>query len=110
MHQRNMPALYQQWNLSKHAANGVSCIDCHGADPADVDAFEHNGATIATLVTPKDCSGCHETEAHEVENSYHATAGLILDSQDAYLAHVAGGQPAAITTDSVCNHISDRPL
>jgi len=102
-HQKNMPALYQQWNLSKHAANGVSCIDCHGADPADADAFEHNGATIATLVTPRDCSGCHESEAQEVENSYHATAGLILDSQDAYLAHVAGGQPAAITGCESCH-------
>jgi len=102
-HQENMPALYQQWNLSKHAANGVSCIDCHGADPADADAFEHNGATIATLVTPRDCSGCHESEAQEVENSYHATAGLILDSQDAYLAHVAGGQPAAITGCESCH-------
>jgi hypothetical protein len=102
-HQKNMPALYQQWNMSKHAQNEVSCIDCHGADKADVDAFEHNGATIATLVTPKDCGECHETEAQEVENSYHATAGQILESADAYLAHVAGGHPAAVTGCESCH-------
>jgi hypothetical protein len=102
-HQKNMPALYQQWNMSKHAQNEVSCIDCHGADEGDVDAFEHNGATIATLVTPKDCSKCHETEAQEVENSYHATAGQILESADAYLAHVAGGHPAAVTGCESCH-------
>lgn len=102
-HENIMPALYRQWNMSKHSLNGVSCIDCHGADKADVDAFEHEGATIATLVTPKDCGQCHETEAREVENSYHATAGLILESQDAYLAHVAGGHPAAVTGCENCH-------
>ncbi|UCE66813.1 MAG: hypothetical protein JSU85_02045 [Candidatus Zixiibacteriota bacterium] len=102
-HKDNMPALYQQWNMSKHAQNEVGCIDCHGADKPDVDAFEHEGATIATLVTPRDCGECHESEAQEVENSYHATAGLILESQDAYLAHVAGGHPAAVTGCESCH-------
>ena len=102
-HKDNMPALFQQWEMSKHALNEISCIDCHGADKTDVDAFEHEGVTIATLVTPKDCGVCHETEAREVENSYHATAGLILESQDAYLAHVAGGHPAAVTGCESCH-------
>jgi len=38
-----------------------------------------------------------------VENSYHATAGLILESQDAYLAHVAGGHQAAVTGCESCH-------
>ena len=48
--------------------------------------------TIATLVTPLDCGTCHEKESEETRNSYHATAGQILDSKDAYLAHVAAGE------------------
>jgi hypothetical protein len=102
-HKDIMPALFQQWEMSKHALNEVSCLDCHGADEGDADAFEHEGSVIATLVTPKDCGVCHETEAQEVENSYHATAGLILESQDAYLAHVAGGHQAAITGCESCH-------
>ncbi|OGL44749.1 MAG: hypothetical protein A2161_14310 [Candidatus Schekmanbacteria bacterium RBG_13_48_7] len=38
-----------------------------------------------------------------MDNSHHAKAGLILDSQDAYLAHVAAGQPVAITGCENCH-------
>ncbi|MDH3360691.1 MAG: ammonia-forming cytochrome c nitrite reductase subunit c552, partial [Desulfobulbaceae bacterium] len=96
-HENKNPGMYKQWKNSKHAANDVSCIDCHQANKNDVDAFQHHGATIATLVTPKDCSKCHEKEAEQAMNSYHAHAGEILDSADAYLAHVAGGLPVVIT-------------
>lgn len=102
-HQEKNPGLYQQWKNSKHGENGIGCIDCHQADTKDVDAFDHYGATIATLVTPKDCAKCHEKEAEQAMNSYHAHAGEILDSADAYLAHVAGGQPVAITGCENCH-------
>ncbi|MCG6963488.1 MAG: ammonia-forming cytochrome c nitrite reductase subunit c552 [Acidobacteria bacterium] len=102
-HRRQSPGIYEQWKGSKHAAAGIGCLDCHQADPADADAFLHHGATIATLVTPKDCGGCHEQEAEQVRHSYHATAGKILDSQDAYLAHVAGGAPVAIQGCESCH-------
>ncbi len=95
-HKASSPALYMQWEDSKHAENDVTCVDCHGAVQTDPDAFMHEGSYIAVLVTPKDCGGCHEKEAAEVQNSYHATAGKILESKDAYLAHVAGGEPAAV--------------
>jgi len=102
-HQEISPGLYNQWFQSRHAANDVGCIDCHGAKADDPDAFMHEGSLIATLVTPRDCGNCHSDEAAEVENSYHATAGQILESQDAYLAHVAGGDPAAITGCENCH-------
>ncbi|UCC40133.1 MAG: ammonia-forming cytochrome c nitrite reductase subunit c552, partial [Candidatus Aminicenantes bacterium] len=102
-HKEEMPGLYNQWADSTHGKNDVTCIDCHGADEKEVDAFKHNDVFIATLVTPKDCSLCHEAESEEVSSSYHATAGEILDSQDAYLAHVAGGHPAAITGCESCH-------
>ena len=102
-HQKENPGMYKQWKNSKHAANDVSCIDCHQANKNDLDAFTHHGAIIATLVTPKDCSQCHEAEANQAMNSYHAHAGEILDSADAYLAHVAGGLPVAITGCETCH-------
>jgi hypothetical protein len=102
-HQRSSPGLYLQWAESKHAAAEVGCLDCHGAAEGEPDAFVHMGATVATLVTPKDCGACHETEAAEVSASYHAHAGEILDSADAYLAQVAAGHPAAITGCESCH-------
>lgn len=102
-HKIKSPALYKQWENSTHAESDVTCISCHSAQKGESDAFMHKGALIATLVTPKDCAACHEEEAKEVQSSYHAAAGEILDSKDAYLAHVAGGEPVAITGCESCH-------
>ncbi len=102
-HKEKSPGIYEQWRNSKHAAEDVTCIDCHRAEKKDPDAFKHEGFYIATLVTPKDCGECHEKEAKEVGESYHATAGEILESKDAYLAHVAGGKPVAVAGCEMCH-------
>ncbi|HPQ39558.1 MAG TPA: multiheme c-type cytochrome [bacterium] len=102
-HKEKSAGLYRQWFTSAHAAHGVTCIDCHRASPGDPDAYEHYDATIATLVTPRDCGACHEKEFNEVAGSHHAKAGQILKSADAYLAHVAAGQPAAIQGCESCH-------
>jgi hydroxylamine dehydrogenase len=102
-HREEHPGLYRQWYASEHGKHGVTCIDCHGADRSDVDAFEHEGALVATLVTPADCGECHEDETAEVQASHHATAGQILESKDAYLAHAAGGHPAAVAGCESCH-------
>ena len=102
-HKEESLGIYNQWFNSAHAENDVTCIDCHAADEGDRDGFMHQGALIATLVTPKDCGGCHEEVARQVSESYHAHAGEILDSKDAYLAHAAGGAPAAIAGCESCH-------
>ncbi len=102
-HKKQTTGLYNQWFNSAHALHGVTCLDCHAAGRNDADAFDHYGASIATLVTPKDCGRCHPKEAAEVEKSHHAKAGQILESNDAYLAHVAGGYPAAIQGCESCH-------
>ncbi len=102
-HAENAPGLYRQWENSKHGQAGITCLDCHGAEASDADAFDHYDAKIATLVTPLDCGECHEQESEQARNSYHATAGQILDSKDAYLAHVAAGEPAALAGCESCH-------
>lgn len=102
-HKDQHPGLYRQWFGSEHAKHGVTCLECHGADAGDKDGFDHHGSRVATLVTPKDCGQCHEQEYEEVNRSYHATAGQILESADAYLAHATGGQPAAIAGCENCH-------
>ena len=92
-HMKQSPALVMEWQRSRHAANGVGCLDCHGANKEDVDAWPHEGATISTLVTPKDCAQCHDAEVTQFERSHHAQAGEILASLDNVLAEKAAGMP-----------------
>jgi hydroxylamine dehydrogenase len=102
-HKEKSPGLYRQWYLSAHAKHDVTCLECHGAQRSEPDAFLHEGAYIATLVTPADCGQCHDEQAAQVGVSHHAMAGEILDSADAYMAHAAGGQPAAIAGCESCH-------
>ena len=102
-HKEKTTGLYNQWYKSEHAKHNVTCLDCHQAAKGEPDAFMHEGALIATLVTPKDCGACHQKETEEVTASYHATAGEILESKDAYLAHAAGGAPVAIAGCENCH-------
>lgn len=102
-HREKNPGMYLQWKNSGHGKNDVGCIDCHAAEEGDVDAYEHYGATVATLVTPKDCGQCHSEIEEETSQSYHAHAGEILQSNDAYMAHVAGGHPVVIVGCESCH-------
>lgn len=90
-HRQLSPGITDHWVGSTHAVKGVGCVECHKANPHDVDAFEHYGATIATIVTPKDCGACHQQEHKEFAGSHHARAGNILASLDNRLAEVAEG-------------------
>lgn len=99
-HQSYSPALVMQWQDSRHAAAGVGCLSCHKVDPADPRAGNHNGFTVSAIVTPKDCSRCHQREFTEFEGSHHAKAGDILASLDNVLAEKAAGMPGNIADAS----------
>ncbi len=93
-HAAATPGIVAQWKDSKHSASGIGCLDCHAAEKTDPDAFEHQGALVAILVTPRDCARCHEKEVREQMGSHHAKAGQILGSLDNLLGEVVGGVPA----------------
>ncbi|RLD54002.1 MAG: hydroxylamine oxidoreductase, partial [Bacteroidetes bacterium] len=84
----------EQWKESKHAEVGVGCLECHKAEEGDVDAYEHEGDLIATIVTPKDCGRCHMEEVEQFTSSHHADAGMIMGSLDNVLAEVVEGHTA----------------
>jgi hypothetical protein len=102
-HASTTPGLVEQWKASKHFANDVGCVECHGADEADVDAFEHHGESVAIIVSPRDCSTCHEKEFEEQKGSHHAKAGQILGSLDNLLGEVVGGMPAVAAGCRQCH-------
>ncbi len=90
-HQPLSPGIIDHWKGSTHAVKGVGCVECHQADEDDADAFSHYGQTIATVVTPADCSRCHKQEYEEFERSHHAKGGNILASLDNFLAETVEG-------------------
>ncbi|MBM3216090.1 hydroxylamine oxidoreductase [Candidatus Poribacteria bacterium] len=87
----NARTAVMQWKESVHAQKGVGCLECHSAEDADVDAFEHYTYTIATVVSPKDCSKCHREVFDQFQRSHHAQGGKILGSLDNVLAEVVEG-------------------
>jgi hypothetical protein len=99
-HGSQTPGIVEHWKESGHATKGVGCFECHRAEKGEADAFEHNGATIATVVTPMDCARCHKNEDQEFERSHHAKAGNILASLDNYLAETVEGARAPFNPHS----------
>ncbi len=95
-HLKENKSLVHQWETSPHAAakdGQVGCYNCHAANPDEELAYEHEGATIKSILTPNDCKGCHEVEVKEMMASHHATAGEIMASLDNMLAQTIGGSP-----------------
>jgi hypothetical protein len=90
-HQQSTPGIIDHWKGSTHARKAIGCVECHQAEKGDVDAFDHYGAIIATVVTPRDCARCHGEIAAEFGRSHHAAAGNILASLDNFLAETVEG-------------------
>ena len=96
-HKKEHHSIYQQWGSSKHYRANVGCYECHAAEKSDKDAFTHYEATIATIVSPKDCGRCHPREVAEFSGSHHSKAGRILGSLDNTLAEVVEGNHGMVT-------------
>ncbi len=100
-HKRNNPGIIQQWGHSKHYRAKVGCYECHKAEKGDPDAFIHDDKKvkklISIIVSPKDCSNCHEQQVKENSESHHAQASKILGSLDNLLAEVVEGNNQFIT-------------
>jgi len=90
-HKIESPSIYQQWGASKHFRANVACYECHAAQAEEPDAYEHYDVMISTIVSPKDCSRCHDKEVKEFIGSHHARGGRIMGSLDNVLAEVVEG-------------------
>jgi hypothetical protein len=92
----NARTVVEQWRQSVHAQKGVACLECHKAEPTDEDAYLHYTETIATAVSPKDCSRCHKKEFEQFQQSHHAQGGKIIGSLDNLLAEVVEGHSPVV--------------
>ncbi|HEU5451204.1 MAG TPA: multiheme c-type cytochrome [Terriglobales bacterium] len=70
-HVRQQYSVVHEYEMSRHAARGVNCLDCH--QPADKqERKDHHGFAITAHVTPGNCRACHERIYQEFLRSRHA--------------------------------------
>ncbi|SET08434.1 Cytochrome c7 [Methanococcoides vulcani] len=98
------PAIIDDWKNSKHAEYGVSCGDCHIADPADPDATAHMGSYISPVVSASDCGSCHVAEFEENTRSLHALGAKYyeLDFDNEGLPYLES--KIAVDGETIVNH------
>ncbi len=77
-HTKESPGIVNDWKASQHARSRVTCYDCHKAEKTDADLQMHEGAMIAVIASPRDCSRCHPREVREFQESHHAKAATFL--------------------------------
>lgn len=68
-------AVVHEYEMSRHADQGVSCLDCHQPAEGQI-ADDHNGFTISTDLTSKNCSSCHPREYDQFLRSRHAAPAM----------------------------------
>ncbi len=77
------------WANSRHAHANITCLDCHGAGPVDKDIskdhFEYDKTPVSAIVSPRDCSRCHPTEAAQYAKSKHANTLEIIWKIDPWM-------------------------
>ena len=75
-HRNNQYAIVHEYELSKHAAKGVTCLDCHRVAFGQT-GTNHNGFVINTGVTPANCRVCHEAIYDQFARSRHAAPAWV---------------------------------
>jgi len=74
-HLNETAAVVHEFEMSRHAAVGISCLDCH--QPAEgQESLDHNGFVISTSLTSKNCATCHSTEYEQFLRSRHAAPAM----------------------------------
>jgi len=69
-HLNETSAIVHQFEMSTHAAKGVTCLDCHRV-AENQQALDHRGFEITTDVTAKNCAQCHPTQYDQFLKSRH---------------------------------------
>ena len=70
-HSRLQYSVVHEYEMSRHAQQGVNCLDCHQPS-TNQPKQEHLGFTIAARLTAGNCRSCHEAIYQEFLHSRHA--------------------------------------
>ena len=70
-HTAQQYSVVHEYEMSRHAQRGVTCLDCHQPVAAQ-HGQEHHGFTVVTRLTAGNCRSCHEPIYQEFLRSRHA--------------------------------------
>ena len=65
-HTKISPGQVQDWRVSKHAENDVTCSTCHGEEHSSAEDYE-----LARLPDETVCGECHETQFEQFSRGKH---------------------------------------
>ncbi len=118
-HRSEHPGLVADWYYSQHAQAGVTCLNCHEAQPGDPDVSQGHAAQyqredqlygkeayrvpVTAVVTPQDCAGCHPDETDQYARSKHARTIEIIWKVDAWLKDGMNSPTERATGCFVCH-------
>lgn len=99
-HRKETAAVVREYEMSRHAAEEVNCLDCHS--PAEEqESYTHRGFVITKNPTAKNCYQCHQTEYDQYLRSRHAAPAwaAVRGAQDfnqEQIAHAEKFHPGAV--------------
>ncbi len=70
-HRRETSSVVHEYEMSRHSAAGVNCLDCHQPSKGQ-ESVEHKGFVITSAMTAANCRQCHQTEYDQYLRSRHA--------------------------------------
>ncbi|QEH37066.1 Hydroxylamine oxidoreductase precursor [Aquisphaera giovannonii] len=70
-HRHETSAIVHEFDMSKHNAAGVNCLDCHQPSKGQ-EPFDHKGFTITKKLSAANCIGCHPDQYRQYLESRHA--------------------------------------
>ena len=75
-HRNNQYSIVHEFEMSKHAAKGVTCLDCHQVLTGQA-GTNHNGFVINTGITSANCRACHSAIYDQFARSRHAAPSWV---------------------------------
>jgi len=75
-HRNLQYSVVHEFEMSKHAAKGVTCLDCHQVAQGQ-SGTNHNGFVINLGVTPANCKTCHAAVYEQFARSRHAAPSWV---------------------------------
>jgi hypothetical protein len=70
-HRQETSAIVHEYEMSRHNARGVTCLDCHQSVEGQ-DKMDHRGFVLTPGVTAANCSQCHRTQYDQYMRSRHS--------------------------------------
>ena len=78
-HRNLQYSIVHEFEMSRHAEKGVTCLDCHQVAQGQT-GTNHNSFVISTKLTAANCRSCHEIIYQQFLHSRHAAASWAAES------------------------------